>query len=356
MDQCSANEIIPKCFKFLSLDENFRSFWIDRVLSNGLLNGINLMEMYILISFIFLLHLQLCYEKSFVWPSTLRLESLLTGIKEIFHSALVSDLKIHMSPSQNNVRSQTELFSCLFLPSSELPLFCLLDRKKRGRLAKVFDLPGAIVVLFWLMLDNCHQDLGVDWPKDDWQRTFVRKLYRGLHDCSLIHTTHSTCWWFFSIFFLNSFLWLAALLIWNGTKMALSHQLLKREAHVSLTCGKSRNPHSNKCWKGHLCMAGTSVLTCLVKDLLHLSDPHTVLYKETTKQGLRWISSLEGGSSSLLPLPFFLPLDMFHLVRPRDAHDVMWSDKHSFHDNIIWSQISTIIKSRSIRRKSVSIL
>ena len=84
------------------------------------------MEMYIMISLIFLLHLQLCYEKYFFSPSTFRLESLLTGIKETFHSALVSDLKTHISPSQNNVRPQPEIFFCLFFPSSELPLFCLL--------------------------------------------------------------------------------------------------------------------------------------------------------------------------------------------------------------------------------------
>ena len=102
-------------FKFLPLDENFRSSWIDRVLSNGLLNCLNLMEMYILISFIFLLHLQLCYEKSFFSPSTFRLESLLTGIKETFHSALVSDLKLtSLLPRDLALQlSSTEIFQTL---------------------------------------------------------------------------------------------------------------------------------------------------------------------------------------------------------------------------------------------------
>ena len=118
-------------FKFLPLDENFRSSWIDRVLSNGLLNCLNLMEMYILISFIFLLHLQLCYEKSFFSPSTFRLESLLTGIKETFHSALVSDLKLTSLLPRTMSGLSLKSFSTSSFPLLNFPSSACFDRKER---------------------------------------------------------------------------------------------------------------------------------------------------------------------------------------------------------------------------------
>ena len=89
------------------------------------------MEMYILISFIFLLHLQLCYEKSFFSPSTFRLESLLTGIKETFHSALVSDLKLTSLLPRTMSGLSLKSFSTSSFPLLNFPSSACFDRKER---------------------------------------------------------------------------------------------------------------------------------------------------------------------------------------------------------------------------------
>lgn len=151
-------------------------------------------------------------------------------------------------------------------PCSKFSLLCLLQWEKRNsRTGNGLDLPGAVVALFRLTLDHCHQDLVVGGPTLIHLWIF-RKPQEGLHHwrvpeygrfspiqptSSLPPTAPADGLFIVSILFLKFFSVTGSCLRWSDKKMALYHHLLK----CYLTHGKHTYAHSNKRWKGQLSMA-----------------------------------------------------------------------------------------------------